>query len=162
MPKHKYLLALCLLMISAFTMATPSNSLGAGAGAFAVVVAKSFPVDGISLGDLKRLYMGNPVQAGGKNLVPLTYPKAAPERVAFDEAVLGMSADEAGRYWIDRKIRGQSGPPKAVDSAGAILKVVAKVEGAIGFVKAGAVTPDVKVLRVDGKLPSEGGYRVKN
>jgi hypothetical protein len=71
-----------------------------------------------------------------------------------------MSPEDTGRFWIDRKIRGQSGPPKSVESAAVILKVVTKVDGAIGFVKAGAVGKNVKILRIDGKLPKDPGYRL--
>ncbi len=161
MARQNVLLASCLFMLTAVATASPAASYGAGnLGPLAVVVSKSFPVDSISFGDLKRAYMGSSVTAGGKSLVPLTYPKQSPERQNFDEAVLGMSAEQAGLYWIDRKIRGQSGPPKSVDSGAVVLKVVTRVDGAIGFVKAGAVGKDVKILRVDGKLPSDPGYRL--
>ena len=39
-------------------------------------------------------------------------------------------------------------------------KVVKKVDGAIGYVKAGSAGKDVKLLRVDGKLPRDPGYRL--
>jgi len=157
------LMAWCTLLGLAATIGNPGESLGAGDKlTLAVVVSKSFPVDGISFGDLKRLYMGTPVNAGGKTLIPLTYPKQSSERLAFDEAVLGMGADEVGRYWIDRKIRGQSGPPKAVDSADVIIRVVSKVDGSIGYVRTDAVNQAVKILRVDGKLPKDPGYRVSH
>src|SRR5512147_1403303 len=92
----------------AAAIGVPSTSLGAGDSVpLAVVVSSSLPVDGMSFGDLKRLYMGTSVMAGGKKLVPLTYPKDSPERARFDKAVLGMSPDQVALYWIDRKIRGQ-------------------------------------------------------
>lgn len=155
------LLSLCLLLTAAAATATPGESYGAGdLGPLAVVVAKSFPVDGLSFGDLKRLYMGDPVMANGKKLVAITYPKQSSERRGFDETVLGMSSDDVGRYWIDRKIRGMSGPPKSVDSAAVVVRVVNKVDGAIGFVTLNAMNKDVKVLRIDGKLPRDPGYRL--
>jgi hypothetical protein len=161
MAKRKAQLASLMLMLTAGAAASPAESFGAGnLGPLAVVASPSFPADGISFGDLKRLYMGSTVVAGGKSLVPLTYPKQSPERQGFDEAVLGMTAEQVGLYWIDRKIRGQSGPPKSVESGSVILKVVTKVDGAIGFVKAGSVGKDVKVLRIDGKLPTDRGYRL--
>lgn len=161
MAKRHLLLMSCLMMITAAATATTQSSYGAGDGRLAVIASKSFPADGISFGDLKRLYLGSPTVLAGKKLVPLTYPRESAERQGFDEAVLGMSADEAGRYWIDRKIRGQSGPPKSVESSAVVLRVVSKVDGAVGFVPASeAHQKDVKVLRVDGKLPGEPGYRL--
>jgi hypothetical protein len=153
--------ALCLAIIAASTATTSAASVDAAERAsLAVIVAKNFPIDNLSFGDLKRLYAGTPVVAGGKSLIPITYPKHATERVGFDQSVLGMSADEAGRYWVDRKIRGQSGPPKAVDSPDVVIRVVTKVEGAVGYVRPNAAVQGVKVLRIDGKLPSDPGYRV--
>jgi hypothetical protein len=35
---------------------------------------------------------------------------------------------------------------------------VSAIRGSITFVPFSAVTPEVKVLRIDGKLPSEPGY----
>lgn len=161
MVKRKALLASLMLMLTAGAAASPAESFGAGnLGPLAVVASKSLPVDGLSFGDLKRVYMGSPVMVGGKKLVPLTYPKQSDERQGFDSTVLGMSAEQVGLYWIDRKIRGQSGPPKSVESAAVVLKVVTKVDGAIGFVKVDAAGKDVKILRVDGKLPRDPGYRL--
>jgi hypothetical protein len=71
-----------------------------------------------------------------------------------------MSPDEVGRYWVDRKIRGQSGPPKAVDSPEVMIRVVTKVDGAVGFVRPSAVAAGAKVLKIDGKFPKDPGYRV--
>jgi ABC-type phosphate transport system substrate-binding protein len=161
MTKASRLLTHCVLMVAAAFTAQPTLSFGAK-DTIAVVVSKSFPVDNLSFGDLKRLYMGNSVTAGGKTLIPLTYPKQAQDRAAFDQSVLGMSPDEVGRYWIDRKIRGQTGSPKTVESAEVVMKVVTKVEGAIGYVRHSAASQDVKTLRIDGKLPTDPGYRISD
>src|SRR5512138_1948519 len=148
--------AACLLILTAVATTSPAESYGAGAlGPFAVVASKDLPVDGLSFAELRRLYMGNSVMVDGKALIPLTFPRQSAERLSFDEAVLDMSAEDTGRFWIDRKIRGQSGPPKSVESAAVILRVVTKVDGAVGFVKAGAVGKSVKILRIDGKLPRD-------
>lgn len=158
---RRTLLTSCVFLLGAVTAVTPDESYGAGGvGPLVLVVSKSFPADGISFGDLKRAYMGSRVTTNGKQLIPVTYPKGSPERIAFDEAVLGMGPEQVGLYWIDRKIRGQSGPPKDVPNAATVVWIVGKVDGAIGFVRASAVGDDVKVLRVDGKLPSDPGYRL--
>ncbi|WP_437915155.1 hypothetical protein WME73_06830 [Sorangium sp. So ce302] len=158
---RRTLLTSCALVFAAVVTVVPGETYGAGdVGPLAIVVSKSFPADGISFGDLKRAYMGSLVMVNGKLLVPVTYSKVAAERIAFDEAVLGMSPEEVGLYWIDRKIRGHSGPPKGVLNAATVVWIVSRVDGAIGFVRASAAGNDVKVLRVDGKLPRDPGYRL--
>lgn len=128
----------------------------------AVVVAKNSPLGDMSFHELKRLYLGDTVSGpNGRKLIPLTQLAGSRDRVGFDQAVLGMSAEATARYWIDRKIRGQSGPPKAVDSVDVLKRVVGNVEGSIGYLRADQARGDVKVLRIDGKLPGDLGYRVE-
>lgn len=124
----------------------------------AVVAAKSFPIDNLSFGDLKRLYMGNRIDSHGKRLIALALQNRSPERTAFDSAVLGMNPDTAALYWVDRRIRGESGPPKAIDSPQVLQRVVEKLDGALGYVRADAVAANVKVLSIDGKRPTDPGY----
>ena len=50
----------------------------------------------------------------------------------FDNVVLGMDAERVGQFWIDRKIRGGSGPPRTVESLTTLRRVVEKLPGAIG------------------------------
>lgn len=127
-----------------------------------VVVAKNSSLDDLSIHDLKHLYMGDQIMApGGKKLIPVALRSGSVERVAFEQAILGMAPERVASYWIDRKIRGQSGPPSSVDTAELLQRVVAKVEGGIGYVRAGDVRDFVKIVRVDGKGPGDAGYSVE-
>jgi len=155
------LLAFCAALVLLTVGYAASVSADAG-GRLAIVVAKDFPLDNLSFGDLKRLYMGDPVDARGKRLIPLALQNRSPERVQFDRTVLGMSPDAVARYWVDRRIRGESGPPKAIDSPQILLRVVDKLDGALGYVRADTVSGAVKVLRIDGKSPSDPGYRLQS
>ena len=51
--------------------------------------------------------------------------------------------------------------PKIVFSTDMTLDLVVAIPGSISFMRADQVTDDVKVLRVDGKLPDEDGYPLK-
>jgi hypothetical protein len=127
----------------------------------AVVVANDSTVNDLSLYELKRLYMGDAMQApGGKNLIPLNRGSTALERVGFDQTVLDMTPEQAARYWIDRRIRGQSGAPKSVDPSAVVQRIVSRLSGSVGYILQREVTDQVKVVRVDGKLPGQAGYPV--
>ncbi len=126
----------------------------------AIVVASDSPIAELSSYDLKRLFGGDPVNAAGKRLVPLNQGTDAPDRLGFDRVVLGFSAEEAARYWIDRKIRGQSGSPKAIDPPSLLLKVVTRLSGSVAYVQVSSVQPGVKAIRIDGKLPDDKGYPI--
>jgi hypothetical protein len=125
----------------------------------AVVVAKQSPLANISRYDLKHLFLGEFVTGpDGKRLIPLNLSLESSDRRAFDAVVLGMSSEQGAAYWIDRRIRGQSGSPRAVDSADLAQRIVARLDGAIAYVPLSAVRPDVKVLRVDGRTPTDPNY----
>ena len=97
----------CLVATSGVT-----SPVGAGVAKtrLAIVVSKDSPVSDISFYELKRLYLGEKINASGKRLLPLNLTPNFPERGAFDRTVLGMSPEAIARYWVDRKIRGDSGP----------------------------------------------------
>jgi hypothetical protein len=128
---------------------------------FALIVAKDSPISDLAFYDLRRLYQGEAINANGRRLTPLNFPTKTENRQRFDQAVLGLAPDAVSRYWIDRRIRGQSGPPKSIDSADLMQRVVARLDGGIGYVRLSEVRPDVKVLRIDGKAPKDSGYRVE-
>ena len=69
-----------------------------------------------------------------------------PARTHFDRVVLGMTPDEVARFWIDRRIRGRGSPPTKAPKAATVLKVVAALAGAIGYVPQSQVGPGVKVV----------------
>src|SRR4051812_14350816 len=69
-----------------------------------VVVAKGSSITSISRSDLKHCFMGDSVSEGGKTLVPFNAEPRTTSRGGFDRGVLGMSPDEVGRYWVDRKV----------------------------------------------------------
>jgi ABC-type phosphate transport system substrate-binding protein len=126
--------------------------------AIAVIVAKSSKITGMSANDLKRAFTGETVSAGGGRLVPFNQNPSSGPRAAFDRVVLRMTADEVGRFWVDRKIRGETGAPRALASSAQTVKVVAKFPNAIGYVPVDEVTADVKVIAVDGDLPGDDNY----
>jgi hypothetical protein len=162
--KKKSLLWVSVLAASALTL-VPFRVPGVNASArvaLAIVVAPNSAVDNFSLYELKHLYAGDYVNGpDGKRLIPLNRMPQTAERLAFDTSVLGMTADQAAAYWIDRRIRGQSGSPRAVQSGQLAQRVVAHLEGAVAYVRADELQPGVKVVRVDGKLPTDPGYSVR-
>lgn len=71
-----------------------------------------------------------------------------------------MDADAIARYWIDQRIRGKQAP-RTLPSTDLRVRVVVKLPGAIGYVSASRVTAEVRVLRIDGRLPNESGYPLR-
>ena len=79
-------------------------------------------------------------------VVPLNAPTGTPSRDLFDRVVLRLNADQVGRFWLDRRIRGLGLPPRQVPDAMLVLKVVENLRGSIGYVRPELVSPRVKVV----------------
>jgi hypothetical protein len=126
-----------------------------------VVVAKSSKITGLSMAELRRCFSGDPVVVADQRLMPFNYPPGSAERIAFDRAVLEMSPEEVGRFWVDRKIRGQGLAPRALPSATYVMKIVAKFPGAIGYLPADQLTADVQAISIEGASPGSPDYPIK-
>jgi hypothetical protein len=131
----------------------------APANALVIVTQRSSALSDLSLRELKRMYQSEQVNGpDGTPIIPLNRPVGSPARVAFDQLVLKMDPDEVGRYWIDRKIRGQTGAPKAIPSLDLLRRAVASVAGTLTYLSASELTADLKIVSVDGKSPTDAGY----
>jgi hypothetical protein len=125
----------------------------------AVIVAPSSKLTNISLADLRRVFQSERLtDPDGNRIIALNHPPKTVDRMGFDHAVMNMDADAVGRFWIDRKIRGGSGPPRTVESLATLRRVVEKLPGAIGYLRPGQLSNEVRAVRVDGKLPEDPGY----
>lgn len=124
-----------------------------------VVVAAKSPVTNVSRAALKRAFLGEPLVVNETRLTPFNAEPQTAERRGFDESLLGMAADEVGRFWIDRKVRGQGAAPRSLPGA-QLAKVVAKFPGAIGYVRVDQLTPDVKPVKIDGVAYDDPRYGI--
>lgn len=145
--------------------ALPSNERTARAAdrvVLAVFVSKDSNLQDVKMSELRRIFTNADDSAfSGQRSVPFNHTAHSTDRTGFDQTVLRMNPDEVSRFWIDRKIRGLPGPPRAVDSLSQLLHLVARNTGGIGYARPAQVTSEVRVIRVDGKLPSDGGYPVQ-
>jgi len=162
---RRFALLVTLASTLFFFLALPSSERKARAAdrmILAVFVAKDSALQNLTMNELRRIFMNADDSAfSGQRSVPFNHPAHSTDRIGFDQTVLRMNPDEVSRFWIDRKIRGLPGPPRAVDSLSQLLRLVARSSGGIGYARPAQVSRDVRVIRVDGKLPSEGGYPVQ-
>lgn len=125
----------------------------------AVVVAQSSSVQDLKLSELRRIFSNEgDSDSSGQRYLPFNHPPHTTDRVAFDQKVLGMSADDVSQFWIERRIRGMPGPPRSVDSLSLLLRLIARLPGGIGYARPAQLTAEVRAIRVNGKLPSDPTY----
>ena len=83
---------------------------------------------------------------GGKAIAAFELPPNTEERVLFDRTVLKLDPDDVAHFWIDRRMRGGSPPPHQVPEAAILLRVVAKLENAIGYVPTPLADATVRIV----------------
>ncbi len=140
-------------------LVTPAAWGQAGGARLVMIVGPRSPLQNVDLAELRRLFGGDPVaDPSGLRLIPFNHPPRSPDRVGFDQLVLGMDPERVTKYWTDRRIRAQPGPPRTATSLRMLVAVVARLPGAIGYVRPEYVTREVRIIKVSGKAPDAPGY----
>jgi ABC-type phosphate transport system substrate-binding protein len=144
--------------------ASPRRSVRASAGAdVVVVVGAQVSVRDIALTDLRAIYLGElQTWPGGIPIVPINLARGSAPRTTFDEAVLGIESTEVERYWLRRKLRGEGNAPREVTAGQAVLRLVAAVPGAIGYLSAADLHPGLEPVQIDGAAPGAPGYAIRS
>ncbi len=136
--------AFCMLTLG---HASASQALADKRIAVVIVVAKDSKIDSMSLSELRRTFDGdNPT----RSKKPFNRPARTQVRIAFDKRVLGLSPSAVGRYWIDRKVRGERGAPRSLSSSLQVAKIVTRFPGAIGYMRADQMPDWVKAITISG------------
>ncbi|HEX2780295.1 MAG TPA: hypothetical protein VHM30_12405 [Gemmatimonadaceae bacterium] len=126
----------------------------------AVIVHRASTVSNVGAEDLRRFFLGKSTIAGNGQQIVLV--ELTPIRAHFYKSLLGLTADEVRRRWIAMVFRGDAlALPFEMPDAAAVKKFVAEHPGAIAFIPASEIDETIKVVRIDGKLPSEAGYPIK-
>lgn len=135
---------------------------GAG-GDVAVVVRPDTPADDLSLGEIRKVLLGErQFWNSGLRVTLLIQAPTAREREVVLKTVYHMSEAEFKQYWIAKVFRAEAtNSPKIVLSNEQALELLNIVPGSVAFVDSTAVPKGVKVLKIDGKLPGEKGYPLR-
>ncbi|MEP6990325.1 MAG: hypothetical protein ABJA80_05280 [bacterium] len=153
-------LAGMLLALATLTAARPAGAQAKNTGAIAIVVHPEVQVSNLSFAELRRIFLGEQQYWSDRSKVTLLVrAPTAYERSMVLDRIYKMDEDRFRQYWIGKMFRAEvAAGPKIVYSSDMALNLISSIRGSITFVPVSAVTPDVKVLRIDGKLPGEAGY----
>jgi ABC-type phosphate transport system substrate-binding protein len=129
----------------------------------AIVVHKDTAVENLSLAELRNIFLANQqFWPNRKRIVLLVRAPKSEERDFVLNTIYEMDEAQFRQYWIAKMFRAEvPRGPKIVFSTDMMLELVIAIPGSISFVSAEEVTADVRVVRVDGKLPSEAGYPLR-
>jgi ABC-type phosphate transport system substrate-binding protein len=157
-----------LAIVTVSWLALSVHPVHAAGDPIVVIVNAANPVDNLSIGELKKLFLSDRSRWDtGKAVAPVMVTAGAPERTAFLKIVCGMSDGDFNKYFLQAAFTGKSAtPPKEVSSSGAVKSFVASSPGAIGFVKALDFHGDgsdggIKAVKVDAAAAADPGYKLK-
>jgi hypothetical protein len=130
-------------------------------GALAVVVHRDNPVTNLSMTELREILLGNRHYWRGTQEIVLLLPNSASTERETALRLVDMNDSSYKQYWSERTGAGKAGvAPATVPSSGIALSLVSETPGAIAVVPMADVRDSVKVVKIDGHLPSEPGYPV--
>ena len=129
----------------------------------AIVVHKDTVADDVTMGELRNIFMANKqFWPNRSRIILLVRAPESDERDYVLNTIYQMDEDAFRKYWIAKMFRAEvPRGPKIVFSSDMTLDLVVAIPGSISFMRADQVSDAVKVLRVDGKLPSDDGYPLK-
>ncbi len=112
------------------------------------------PVSDISTAELAKIFNGHmPTWPDGRAIKLVVHDPSSPDMRLLLRKVLAMTPEQAETF-----LQSRSRALVIADSDDAVLKLVSGSHGAVGFIDLFSITKDVKVLKIDGKLPVEPGY----
>ncbi len=132
-------------------------------GDIAIVVNPTVPVGEMSFTELRRVFLGErQFWSSSLRISLLLHAPAARERDVLLKTVYEMSEAQLRQHWIGKVFRAEApSAPQMFFSDEEILQALASIPGSIAAVDATRIPKGLRVLRIDGRLPGEPGYRLR-
>jgi len=129
----------------------------------AIVVHKDSEVENLAMDQLRNIFLANQqFWPDRTRIILLVRAPKSDERDFVLNTIYQMDEAQFRKYWIAKMFRAEvPRGPKIVFSTDMTLELVVAIPGSISFISADRVSDGVRVLRVDGKLPSDDGYPLK-
>ena len=150
----------CLFALLSLPFTSIAQEEVVASSAIAIVVHKDTATDNLSLDELRSIFLADQqFWKNRKRIILLVRAPQSDERDFVLNKIYQMSEAQFRQYWIAKMFRAEvPRGPKIVFSTDMTLELVVAIPGSISFIRADMASYDVKVVRVDGKLPSEPGY----
>ena len=134
----------------------------ARAGDIAIVVNPDVPMNALSLEEVRNLLLANrQFWSPDLKVTILVRASLSREREAMIKTICRMTEAQFRQYWISKVFRDETTTgPKIVYSNEMATALVSQIPGSIALVDAAQIPKGLKVLKVDGHLPGEEGYKL--
>jgi hypothetical protein len=129
----------------------------------AIIINKSNPVDNLSFAELRRIFLGQRSRwQNGHRIALVMLERGQPERDTVLREVYRMSENDYRSHFLKGLFTGDVlVAPKTLTSPPFVRKFVFNAPGAIGYLRESDVDDSVKIVRLDGLLPTDSGYRLQ-
>src|SRR5271169_3555078 len=131
--------------------------------ALAIIVNRSNPVENLSFGELRKIFMGERSRwpSGHRVVVTMMEPGNS-ERDTILRTVYDMNENGYRDYFFRGTYTGDvPASPKTLSSPIILRKFVFNTPGAIGYLRASDVDASVKVVSINGRLPEDLDYTIR-
>lgn len=145
------------LPLLALLLATSGSATG---GDVAVIVNAQNPTTDLSFADLEKIFkQEKQFWKDGKKVYLVLQETGSTEKEIVLSKVYRMPDADLKKFWLSKMFRGEIASfPKTLATAGSVKQFVGKVPNAVGFVDASLADAEVRVVKIDGKLPGQSGY----
>jgi len=117
----------------------------------AIVLHQDNPASALTVADLQRIFRKQMrMWPHGESVVPVDWDATSDVRQEFSRRVLGRTVREMSEFWVQQSLTQGLTPPSTLKSSRAILRFVASVPGAIGYLPAGEADDTVRTIVVKG------------
>jgi ABC-type phosphate transport system substrate-binding protein len=129
----------------------------------AVVVNPAAPVNDLTLSEARKIFRGDrQYWSSDMPIVLLVRNPPSRERDVILRKLYSMTESEFKQYWIAKIFRAEATTgPKIVYSNSMAADLVSVIPGAIAFMSAKDVNPNLKVVKIDGRLPGDPAYPLR-
>jgi hypothetical protein len=161
MKKVGYILGFVVMLACSLGSSQGSSQ---GGGDIAVVVNASNPVNDLSVSELRNMLIGDRRFWKGNVRVKLILREPGTrERDAVLDLLLKLDNKAFAAHWRAKVFRGEaSEEPPTATSVAQLERFLLDNPGGITFMTTKSTAPQLKVLRVEGKLPGDNGYPLNN
>jgi ABC-type phosphate transport system substrate-binding protein len=155
--------AALVLLASSFPASEAFSQDDEGVFSLAIVVHKESSIENLSLQELRKIFLAEQqFWPDRSRIILLVRAPKSEERDFVLNTIYQMDEQQFRKYWIAKMFRAEvPRGPKIVFSTDMTRELVVAIPGSISFVDAKEATDDVRVLRIEGKLPSDDGYPLK-
>lgn len=119
-----------------------------------VVVNAASGVDALTREQVINIFLGRFRQLPtGMAALPVDQPAEQPLRADFYRQLVNKSPAEIRAYWARLVFSGKTAPPQGAKTQDEVLQWLAERPGAIGYLRADQLTPQLKVVFELGPAP---------